>query len=262
MSTTVTDVTITAPLAHDEAMELQAAELERMIELLRSLDESEWSVQTECPDWDVRRMELHVLGACEAAVSMKENLHQMWTAKRHQKSEGGPLEAGLSAVQVRERLDVTPAALVERLTTIAPITIRKRTKLPALIRRARMKIDGPVIETWALGYLIDTIYLRDLWMHRIDVARATGRDLVLTSTHDGRIVADVVAEWARRHGQPFTLTLTGPAGGAYSSTGTGRDAPELDAAALDPSELDAIEFCRVLAGRARGTGLLATIVPF
>ena len=75
-----------------------------------------------------------------------------------------------------------------------------------------MKIDGPVFEKWALGYLIDTIYLRDLWMHRVDAAHVTGRDLVLAQDHDGRIVADVVAEWARRHGQPFTLTLTGRAG--------------------------------------------------
>ncbi len=64
-----------------------------------------------------------------------------------------------------------------------------------------------------MGYLLDVILTRDPWMHRVDIARATGRDLVLTPEHDGRIVADVVAEWARRHGQPFTLTLTGPAGG-------------------------------------------------
>jgi hypothetical protein len=36
----------------------------------------------------------------------------------------------------------------------------------------KLKVDGPVHETWTLGYLTDTIYLRDLWMHRIDAARA------------------------------------------------------------------------------------------
>ena len=206
-------------------------------------------------------MYLHVLGACDAAASMKENIHQMRAAKRHQKSGGGPLEAGLSAVQVRERLELTPAELVERLTAIAPVTVRKRTKLPALMRRMKMKIDGPVVETWALGYLIDTIYLRDLWMHRVDAARATGRQLVLIPDHDGRIVADVVAEWARRHGHSFTLTLTGAAGGTYTSTGSGTtaDAVTTPTAAL---ELDAVQFCRILAGRADGTGLLSTIVPF
>jgi hypothetical protein len=39
-------------------------------------------------------------------------------------------------------------------------------------------------------------------MHRADAARAVDRPIELTATHDGRIVADVVAEWARRHGKP------------------------------------------------------------
>lgn len=261
MSATVTDVTDADPLSTDEAMRLQAIELDRTIDLLNKLDDSDWAAQTECPDWDVRQMYLHVLGACDAGASMRENLHQMWAGKRHQKSEGGPLEAGLSAVQVRDRLDLAPAELVDRLTAVAPVTVRKRTKLPALLRRMKMKVDGPVVETWSIGYLVDTIYLRDLWMHRVDAARATDHELVLSSDHDGRIVADVVAEWSRRHGQAFTLTLTGPAGGVYASTGT----PTTTASAsppAEPIELDAIEFCRILAGRAEGTGLLATVVPF
>ncbi len=255
MSITITDVATRAPFSHDEAMQLQAAELERTLDFLRSLDAADWTAQTVCPDWDVHRMYLHVLGACEAAASMKENFHQMRTAKRLQKADGGPLEAGLSAVQVRERLDVTPAELVERLAAVAPVTVRKRTKMPALMRRMPMKIDGPVVETWKLGYLIDTIYLRDLWMHRVDAAQATGRELVLSVDHDGRIIADVVAEWARRHGQPFTLTLTGAAGATFTATGAaGAAAPAL--------ELAAVEFCQILAGRGEAAGLLETIVPF
>lgn len=260
MDTTIIDVTTAHPLSHSDAMRLQAAELERTLELLRSLDDADWASQTECPDWDVRRMYLHVLGACEAAASMRENGHQMLAAKRHQKVAGGPLEAGLSAVQVRERIELTSSDLLERLTAVAPVTVRKRTKMPALMRRMKMKVDGPVVERWALGYLIDTIYLRDLWMHRIDASRATGREIALSADHDGRIVADVVAEWARRHGQTFTLTLTGPAGGTYTSAGT---VASLDGGAGEAvGELDAVEFCRTLAGRTQGTGLLSTIVPF
>ena len=52
-------------------------------------------------------------------------------------------------------------------------------------------------------------------MHRLDIARATGHAPVLTADHDGVIVADVVAEWARRHGRPYRLELTGPAGGVW-----------------------------------------------
>jgi hypothetical protein len=98
---------------------------------------------------------------------------------------------------------------------------------------------------------MDVIYTRDTWMHRGDVSRAIGRDVELTPERDGRIVADVVAEWARRHGQPFTLTLTGPAGGSYAA-GDGDE----------HIQLDAVEFCRVVSGRAQGTGLLTTAVPF
>lgn len=248
------DVTATAPLTHAQGMALFEVELQRNLDLMRALNEPAWSSQTECPDWDVRRMYLHVLGACESGASTRELLHQMLAARRYQKEHGGPQEAALSATQVAERLDLTPPQLVARFEEVAPRTVRKRTKMPALMRRAALKVDGPVVEKWTLGYLIDTIYLRDAWMHRVDVTRATGAALVLTRDHDGRIVADVVAEWARRHGQPFTLHLTGPAGGSFTGGRPSADDPVI--------ELDAVEFCRVLAGRASGDGLLTTIVPF
>jgi len=117
---------------------------------------------------------------------------------------------------------------------------------------------GPVFETWTLGYLVDVIYLRDLWMHRVDLYRALGRPLVVDPDHDGRIVADVVAEWARRHGRPFLLTLTGPAGGTFAG-GRGDERNEADTPRFT---LDAVEFCRTLAGRAPATGLLDSVVPF
>jgi hypothetical protein len=88
-------------------------------------------------------------------------------------------------------------------------------------------------------------------MHRVDITRATGRELVLTAEHDGRIVADAVAEWARRHGQPFTLELTGPAGGTFTRGSDG-----------EAITLDAVELCRIFSGRATGSGLLTQEVPF
>jgi uncharacterized protein (TIGR03083 family) len=258
VTTTITDITDRRALSHQQAMSLQAAELSRTVEMLGTLGEADWTAATECPDWDVHHMYLHVLGACEAGASVKENVHQMRAAKRHQKAHGGPLEAGLSSVQVRERDDLSPAQLLERLVGTAEVTVRKRTKMPAILRRLKMKIDGPVVERWTLGYLVDTIYLRDLWMHRVDTAEALGREVNLTPEHDGVIVADVVAEWARRHGRPCTIILGGSAGGSFTSTGTdGTGEPG------DTIELDAVEFCRMLAGRIPApAGPLETIVPF
>ncbi len=72
----------------------------------------------------------------------------------------------------------------------------------------------------------------------------------LTGDHDGRIGA----EWARRHGKPFSLDLTGPAGGTY--------AHRADHPHTEHLSLDAVDFCRTLAGRGHPVGLLTAIVPF
>jgi len=255
MSTTPVDVTTIAPLTHEEAMRLQTAELDRTLTALRGLDRSDWAARTDCPAWDVRAMYQHVLGACEGGASMRENVHQLRAARAHRKHYGGPLEAALSDVQVRERADLTPAEIVEGLSKIAPKTVRVRRRTPRLVRNhVKLAVDGPVHERWKLGYLIDTIYLRDLWMHRVDAARALDQPLELSADHDGRIIADVVAEWARRHGKPFVLELTGPAGGTFAHAPSSEDTEHL--------RLDAVEFCRTLSGRTEATGLLATIVPF
>lgn len=252
--TTTTDRSAAAGLSHEEAMALQAAELEQTVAFLRTLDETEWNTTVPaCPAWDVRRMYLHVLGACEGAA-FPEMVRQMAGAFRRRRREGGPLEANISALQVHRRSSLSPAELVARLADVAPRTIRQRRRMPAIVRNSvAMKVDGPVVERWKLGYLLDTIYLRDVWMHRIDACQALGREPRLTAAHDGRIVADVVAEWARRHGRPYRLVLTGAAGGTFEG---GHDGEEIT--------LDAVEFCRTLGGRvpAAATGLLATVVPF
>jgi uncharacterized protein (TIGR03083 family) len=255
MTLTTTDVTTIEPLTHREAMRLQADELDRTLRLLRSLDERSWAAATDCPAWDIRAMYQHVLGACEAGASLRENIGQLRRARAYRGQHGGPLEAALSAVQVSQRAGLSPAQITRRLEAVAPKTVRGRARTPAPVRRhASLSIDGPVHERWKLGYLIDTIYLRDLWMHRIDAARAAAQPPELSADHDGRIVADITAEWARRHGQPFLLDLTGPAGGSYA-----RDPGNPAAGRLC---LDAVEFCRTLAGRAPATGLLTTVVPF
>ena len=90
-------------------------------------------------------------------------------------------------------------------------------------------------------------------MHRVDVAHAVDRPLDLNAGHDGRIVADIVVGEAH-HGRPFVLELTGAAGGTYAQHPYDSEAESL--------KLDAVLFCRTLAGRAQATGLLATVVPF
>jgi uncharacterized protein (TIGR03083 family) len=160
---------------------------------------------------------------------------------------------GIGAVQIAERSEIPDAELAARVRAVFPRALKGRTKLPTLLRKnVKMTIEVPgITEKWRLGYLTDIILTRDLWMHRVDISRATGHDMELTADHDGRIVAEIVAEWARRHGRPFTLILEGPAGGTFTQ-GDGDE----------QLTLDAVEFCRILSVRASGTGLLTQEVPF
>lgn len=253
MTTTIADLTALGPLEHDDAMELQRVELDRTVAMLRSLTAEQWNAPVvECPGWNVRTMYAHVLGACEAGASFRENARQMRRALAHRKRNGGPLEAALSAIQIVDRQQLDGPEIVRRLAEVAPRTIRARRRLPRWLRNGfRLGVDGPVVEKWSLGYLTDTIYLRDLWMHRVDASRAFGGPLELDA-HDARIVADVAVEWARRHGATCRLELTGPAGGSFAVGTT----------PVETLELDAVDFARTLSGRAEGRGLLTTIVPF
>jgi hypothetical protein len=60
-------------------------------------------------------------------------------------------------------------------------------------------------------------FTRDLWMHRIDLTHAAGTTFEADAALDGRIIADLVAEWATTHGEPFTLELSGQGGGHHTS---------------------------------------------
>lgn len=238
-------------------MRLAAHEYDRFVAQLRELSPEDWSRPTPCPAWDVHAMACHVLGMAEFAASVPEQMRQMRAARK----AGGLFIDALTALQVDKHITRTPDDVVARMTEVVPRAAAGRRRTPSLVRRIPLKgqpVDesGTRTETWALGYLTDVILTRDTWMHRSDVAAATGRVMTLTAEHDGVLVADVAAEWAGRHGRPCTLTLTGPAGGTWTFSGTG--------VAGEPTalELDTVEFCRILSGRGSGAGLLTTRVPF
>jgi uncharacterized protein (TIGR03083 family) len=249
MNATATRVEGITAMTRSEAMTFATDELGRWLDLLRGLTPEDWAAATECKPWDVQAMASHVLGATESHGSIREMAHQM---RAYRKAKSGPMIDAMTELQIRDRADLSPTDIVARFERAAPRSVRARRRMPGLLRRMPMKVDPPFDDDgWRLGYLMDVIYNRDAWMHRVDASRAIERETVLTPDHDGRLVADVVAEWSRRHGQPFALTLTGPAGGAYVSGQGG-----------ETIELDAVEFCRILSGRAHGAGLLSTEVPF
>ena len=236
----------TSALDRDTAMRLAKTEYERFLALLQGLAPQDWDKPTDCPGWDVRAMAAHLLGMAEMSASMRESMRQVKIAQ----SRGGVFIDELTALQVEERAGMSPAQIIARYAEVTPLAAKARRRTPWFVRGRKMPgtqaVNG-TDEAWTLGFLSDVIMTRDPWMHRTDIVHATGAPMVLTAGHDGVLVDDVVREWAQRHGRPFTLRLTGPAGGTWGDGG-----PEL--------EFDAVEFCRSICGR--GTAPLGTEVPF
>jgi uncharacterized protein (TIGR03083 family) len=247
MTTTATPVAQLSRIERgEEAWRLASATYDALLDLLEELDPEEWATPTVCAPWTVADMVGHLIGAAESEASIVEGIRQQVVAARRKGDhDGSPLDAW-TALHVDRHASLTPAQRLTRLREVAPAAVRGRSKLPRLIGRIPVSLVGDAEgslpdgspEKVTLGELNTVIYTRDTWLHRIDIARATGRDPRLDPSVDRRIVADVVVEWAGRHGQPFSLILTGPAGGRYQQ-GTG--GPRID--------LDAVELCWILSGR-------------
>ena len=245
--------TISTDWSHDEAMDLAGEEYDRLVGVLESLAPDDWAQPTDCDGWTVRDLAGHVVGSLRMAASVREFASVQLGAKRRAKAQGGQEVDHMTALQVEALAGASTDELVAEARHLVPKATAGRRRTPGPIRRhVRFKVQmGGIDETWTLGWLLDVCLTRDAWLHRMDVCRAVGRDPELTADHDGRIVADVVDDWARRHGRPYHLVLTGPAGGRFG-----------DPAAGEVIDLDAVEFCRILSGRSTGTGLLTTEVPF
>jgi uncharacterized protein (TIGR03083 family) len=254
---TIDQTTGTAPrkgqLERELAMRLAATEYDKVAVLLEGLTAEQWSAPTECPGWDVRAMAGHMLGMAQMAASLREMVRQQLAAAKRQKRDGGLSIDALTAVQVDKNADLTTAEVVDSMRVIGPKAARTRRRTPALVRNRTLPEAQDVAgeeESWTIGFLLDTILTRDPFMHRIDVCRATGLTLDASADHEGHLVEDVVREWADRHGAPYRLELTGPAGGRW------------DMGSGEQITMDAIEFCRSVGGRASHDGLLAVQVPF
>jgi uncharacterized protein (TIGR03083 family) len=237
-------------IGRKETWRLAITEAARASSLLHELEDADWSRPTDCERWDVRGVALHLLGAAEAQASPREMLHQFRVGLPLNRAiDSRHWVDGINELQLRERAHLTNEELVAKFDAVSPRAVAARRRLPPPIRWMPIPM-GPPIGWKPLTYLLCMGFTRDVWMHRIDIARATGRQLVVTPDHDGRIIGDIVVEWACRHQEPFRLVLTGPAGGAYVQ---GDDGEEL--------QIDAIDFCRILSGRGTGTGILRHRLP-
>jgi len=240
---------------HDEAMRLTAMENARLLAQLRGLEDEQWQAPTDCAGWTVRDVAVHLIASAQAQANPLEFVRQVLAGRKLTAQIGGVHWVdGLNEAQLRARTGWTSAMLPDLWERASASALKARRRMPAPVRALPLLPIGTGLGVhigWQpLAYLFDIGFTRDVWMHRIDIARAAGIPPELTSEHDGRIVADLLAEWSGRHVQTYTLTLTGPAGGEFRA-GTGGE----------PQTVDAVEFARILSGRAEGPGILRHKLP-
>jgi hypothetical protein len=85
--------------------------------------------------------------------------------------------------------------LIAELRRVGPRAIATRHRLPALLRALRLPL--PTLGVVRVDYPTGTIYTRDMWIHRFDICRATGRPTSVARERDGRVLALAVRDLAR-----------------------------------------------------------------
>lgn len=239
--------------SHDRWTAAARVSYQRLADGFAALSATDWQRPTPCIGWTVRDLGGHVVGAMRSAATLRESVSQQRAMLTRAKRTGEAQVDALTALQIERTAELSEREIVDEMQRLVEPAVRGRSRVPRFIRRrAGFRVTMPGIdERWTLDYFLDCILTRDAWLHYIDLADTLGVEPTLDD-HDRAIVGDVAAEWARRHGQPVELTLTGPAGGMLS---VGSDGEQIT--------IDAVEFCRVVSGRAADPRpLLAQAVPF
>ncbi|MBL8132768.1 MAG: maleylpyruvate isomerase family mycothiol-dependent enzyme [Anaerolineae bacterium] len=233
-------------LSRQEVVPLARVELERFLALAATLTTDDLRQPTDCALWSVKDIIAHQASHVLALTRLGEFMDQFnplnfrdYSARRL-----NSLDAA-NQRQVDRRADWSLIQLIAEMRDNREQSLAGRQRFPLPARWIRLGAPG-FDGKFSLGELIDSIFTRDMWMHRVDICMATGRDMTLTAEHDGRIVALVMRDLDRRlsvklDGHSTLYRLTGRAGGEWL---VGGDAPA--GAALT---FDALQFNRLASGR-------------
>jgi len=222
----------------DQAVLIGDAEGQAAVALMRRLGGADWQKPTDCPEWDVRALVSHLVGQSEDGLRLRTNLRRELAGRLRYRGKAS-VDAHM-AVQIHDHRAESGPDLAVRFAQLWPRAVRARRRRPAAVRRIMVSSGLPAMPRFSVGYLLDVIYNRDLWMHRLDLARATGQPFQ-TGDHDRHIVAQVVRDLALAWpAAPVALELTGSAGGSWL-VGWGEPAAVIQA--------EATAWMRALAGR-------------
>lgn len=237
MTTTTVRATDLDQTPRARAADVLAEQARAFAAELRALRADDWRRETDCTGWDVRAIAAHVAGALEDGARLRVMVRHLRQARR--RPPGTPEVDAINDAQVADRSGVEGPAIAAEIEQLAPRAVRARGRVPGLLRGRPVGSDDlPPGAT--VGYLFDVIYPRDLWMHRVDVARAVGGPLRPTDG-EREVVAQVVRDLSRFWSGPaWVLELTGPTAGAWQ-VGDGEPAGSVRA--------DTVDYLRLLSGR-------------
>ena len=188
-----------------------------LVQTLKELSSGEWEAVTACAPWTVKDIAAHLLGWCDALCSPREMTTQFRLALRRRRRFANLLDAQNDA-QIELYRALSTDELVAHLDemTLKAARLRRRLGGPLHYVPAYAGFLGGASN---VGYLLNAIFPRDLYVHRLDIAEATGREPNLGA--DRRVAVDMLRDWARRTGADARLELSGPAGGVFvAGTGT------------------------------------------
>lgn len=200
---------MTRPRPRDAATE-GLAEVRALNALLADLAEDDWDRPT-ASGWAVRETVAHLVGQHVESARPLTIPGKVRQARRA--FPGRTTLDAHNALQIVEYGGRTPAELRGLLVRFGPKAVRVRQRTPGFIRRRSFARFFPEeqLPDLSFAYLLDVLSNRDTWMHRLEIARATGNPFV-TGEHDIGIVTQVLADLAQSWaGPPITLVLTGAA---------------------------------------------------
>jgi uncharacterized protein (TIGR03083 family) len=226
----------------DLAVTVSRTQRLRLIDETFRLAPDQWQTRTECPRWTVFDIVAHVAAAMQNAANP-----MLWVSDGVLGKLRNPRDAFLDAgneIGINRRrghpVDRLGADYRSLIDTAQP---------PRLMRRIPVPVGG-LPPRADVAYLVDVVLARDAWLHRYDIARATGGAVDPDSTST-EVIAQVIRDLARAwQGPDLVLDLTGPEGGTWL-LGTNPDAPV--------ATLPAVEFLRHLSGRVPPADLLAGV---
>jgi uncharacterized protein (TIGR03083 family) len=204
------------PLSRRRAAEVADAELQAFQVVVSTLDAEDWGLPTDSAGWSVRKTVAHVAGQYEELARFGTFLRRLRVAKRRYPDRIA-LD-GHNQVQIDELAGRSPGELTGHLARYGPKALAAIRRMPGLFRRLPSSVffPEPPLPDRRMAYLFDVLTVRDTWMHRLELVRATGQ-LWRPHPHDALVVAQVVRDLEQQwRGATIELTLTGPAGGTWT----------------------------------------------